>query len=103
MEISKDKALKENKGNFDAKLYLPNENIIDLTWWINNVKTALKSLTRQEPTMILKTDSSHHGWGGLWRILCYIQKAIGHMRNNSIISIIWSLKLHFCVLSIFAQ
>jgi hypothetical protein len=34
-----------------------------LTWWINNIKTALKSLTRQEPTMILKTDSSQHGWG----------------------------------------
>ena len=32
LEISKDKALKENKGNFDAKLYLTNENIIDLTW-----------------------------------------------------------------------
>lgn len=65
LEISKDKALKENKGNFDAQLCLINENIIDLTWWINNVKTALKSLTRQEPTMILKTDSSQHGSGGV--------------------------------------
>ena len=65
LEISKDKVLKENKGNFDAKLCLTNGNIIDLTWCNNNVKTALKSLTRQEPTMILKTDSSQHGWGGV--------------------------------------
>lgn len=37
LEISKDYWLKKNKGNFDTYMPLSGDNIVDLTWWVNNV------------------------------------------------------------------
>lgn len=65
LEIDKDKHLKENCGNFDAKMKLSDENIVNLKWWIDNIEISFKPLIRNEPDLVLKTDSSRIGWGGL--------------------------------------
>jgi hypothetical protein len=46
-------------------MLLSGDNIVDLTWWINNVRNSEKCIIREDPLMIIKTDSSKKGWGGL--------------------------------------
>ena len=65
LEIEKDEQLKLNTGNFDVKILLSSEAVSMLKWWIDHVESSFKPLRREEPTMILKSDSSKTGWGGL--------------------------------------
>ncbi|CAC5365143.1 unnamed protein product [Mytilus coruscus] len=65
LEQKKDKALKINKGNYDAIMYLDCEIHKHLIWWINNIEKSSKPILTIEPSMILQSDSSKTGWGGL--------------------------------------
>jgi hypothetical protein len=38
---------------------------MDLKWWIHNVCTSYKLLTRDPPNFVFKSDSSKFGWGGV--------------------------------------
>jgi hypothetical protein len=62
-ENHKTKALKENKGRFDAKITLPNTCTEDLEWWVNNIETEEKTITNPKPSMVIETDASNKGWG----------------------------------------
>ncbi|VDI82133.1 Hypothetical predicted protein [Mytilus galloprovincialis] len=65
LEITKDILLKCHYGNFDAKMILSEDNISDLNWWVNNVKSSFKPINQKDPDVILKTDSSSKGWGAV--------------------------------------
>ena len=65
LELSKNKTLSENQGNFDAKMRLSCENISDLNWWIQNVRNVEKPIFRPDSNIVIKTDSSTTGWGGV--------------------------------------
>ncbi|CAG2245642.1 unnamed protein product [Mytilus edulis] len=65
LEQKKDKALKINRGNYDAIMYLDCEIHKHLIWWINNIEKSSKPILTIEPSMILQSDSSKTGWGGL--------------------------------------
>ncbi|CAG2240323.1 unnamed protein product [Mytilus edulis] len=65
LEITKDLLLKQNYGNFDAKMTLSDGNISDLNWWVNNINSSFKPMTLIDPQFILNTDSSNTGWGAV--------------------------------------
>ncbi|CAG2200009.1 unnamed protein product [Mytilus edulis] len=65
LEITKDLLLKQNYGNFDAKMTLSDGNISDLNWWVNNINSSFKPMTLTDPQFILNTDSSNTGWGAV--------------------------------------
>jgi hypothetical protein len=65
LEIEKDRKLKESNGNFEYKMIISNESVKTLSWWIENVESSFKPLVRKDPELVLKTDSSKTGWGGV--------------------------------------
>lgn len=65
LEIEKDVALKLNKGNFDAHIKISNQSRILINWWSLNVCKSFKSLVRNPPNFVFKSDSSKFGWGGV--------------------------------------
>ncbi|XP_062571921.1 uncharacterized protein LOC134233885 [Saccostrea cucullata] len=63
LEIVKDKELKTNAGNFDAKFLISGEIRKTITWWINNVERFPRFINIDKPVLVIKTDSSLAGWG----------------------------------------
>lgn len=63
LEIDKNLALKENKGNFEAKTSISNIAKSDLTWWIENIDQASNPISHGNPDIEIQTDASKKGWG----------------------------------------
>ena len=63
LEIEKDKQLKYNKGDYNAKFMLTANAIAELNWWKNNIHTSYMPLVLPEISITIQTDSSGHGWG----------------------------------------
>ena len=77
LEIEKDDALKQNYGNFEAKLKLSDEGRSCIQWWIDNVASSFKLIEIQEPVLILKSDSSMYAWGVLMKQRENVQETLG--------------------------
>ena len=58
LERCKILALKENYGNFDAKMTLNEQAIEDIAWWMNNVENSYNTITVDNPQYSLTTDAS---------------------------------------------
>ena len=56
-------SLKHNRGDFDKTMSLSLAACEELTWWERNVNTAYSTLTHDDPSMFIDTDSSSLGWG----------------------------------------
>ncbi|CAG2239292.1 unnamed protein product [Mytilus edulis] len=65
LEITKDLLLKQNYGNFDAKMTLSDGNISDLNWWVNNINSSFKANDFNRSINYCNTDSSNTGWGAV--------------------------------------
>lgn len=65
LERDKDRGLRANKGTFEERIRLSRVSLCDLHWWIDNLHTACKWLRRQPPDIVISTDSSKSGWGGI--------------------------------------
>ena len=65
LERDKSHALRENKGNFGASMTLSQSSRAELTWWIFNVDMSYKLFSHGEPELLIQTDASSHGWGGV--------------------------------------
>ena len=63
----KTKALKENKGNFNAKITLPNSCKEDLSWWDSNIENTVNKINKGNLNFELESDASNTGWGGCCR------------------------------------
>ena len=63
LEIEKDKALKQNCGDFDSFITIPNKSRNCTKWWTDNVADNFKLLQIEDPNLISKTDSSMNSWG----------------------------------------
>lgn len=61
----KNKMLQENKGNFNAKITLPENCIEDIKLWDTEIASAYSPIIREEPTITLESDASNQGWGGV--------------------------------------
>ena len=60
----KNKALKENRGNYCATITLPDSCREDLHWWSKNVTLVNCPINKGKPRFTLETDASNTGWGG---------------------------------------
>ncbi|XP_067664177.1 uncharacterized protein [Haliotis asinina] len=58
LEIAKNVALKQAKGNYDGPLTLDKQCVSDLHWWIDNVDKYPVFLERAQPTIVVKSDAS---------------------------------------------
>ena len=58
-------ALAQYKGNFDAFMQLSGLAIRDVQWWIGNVQSVFKPLSRGPINFALFSDASLEGWGAI--------------------------------------
>ena len=65
LEQEKDRVLKQHFGKFEEKIVLSRVAKCEIQWWIDNLHSCVKPVSRGPPDMILKTDSSKTGWGGI--------------------------------------
>ena len=63
LEIEKDVALKENRGNFDAEITLSQDCKQQIQWWIENVDSCARNIFLSNPDIVIKSDSSTYAWG----------------------------------------
>jgi len=66
MEKAKTVALKESKGDFDAKMPISLSMKSELRWWIENIQTQVRRIRRNNPEIVIQTDSSTIGWGAVF-------------------------------------
>ena len=75
LEIEKNIALRENKGDYEALMSLSPSAKEDLAWWIENVDKVFNPISHGNPVKEIRTDASKKGWGaylegdttqGLW-------------------------------------
>ena len=64
LEIEKTKALKQNQGDFDARMCLSYKLKKEISWWNDNILGSMKSIClSQNPEFVVRTDASLQGWG----------------------------------------
>ena len=59
----KTKSLKQNKGDFNAKMTLSPLAKSDIAWWIKNIDHQKRLISQKPPGLTLETDASNTGWG----------------------------------------
>ena len=64
LEILKADYLKQERGNFDAHMYLTGQTKDDIRWWVDNIGMG-KKVSHGVAAMTLKTDASFKGWGAV--------------------------------------
>lgn len=65
LENEKNKQLKLSCGNYDSEMILSTESRETLNWWIKNLHSCENKVSRGKPEIILQSDSSGFGWGGV--------------------------------------
>ena len=64
LEIEKDVALKENRGNFDAEITLSQDCKQQIQWWIGQCRPRVaRNIFLSNPDIVIKSDSSTYAWG----------------------------------------
>ena len=65
VEIETNQQLKLNKGDYDAIMVLNEDCRLTLQWWIDNVHKECNSIQRVKPNIVIRSDSSGFGLGGV--------------------------------------
>ena len=65
LEIEKNQQIKVNKGDYDAIMVLNEDRRLTLQWWIDNVQKECNLIQRVKPDIVIPSDSSGFGWGGV--------------------------------------
>ena len=63
LELNKIDGLAANKGNFEKFVSVSSESKKEIQWWLDNIKSASKSLISTRPDLFIETDASGLGWG----------------------------------------
>jgi hypothetical protein len=97
LEADKTAALHYHKGDFDKPMSLSPPAREELKWWIDNIHTAFNPIQRDEPNIILKTDASKLGWGGIVQDqstggLWSVAEAAEHINYLEMLAVFLSLK-----------
>ncbi|MCG8048900.1 MAG: hypothetical protein N0E48_25420, partial [Candidatus Thiodiazotropha endolucinida] len=64
LEKVKEHELKVHAGNYDSFMTVPTSILPLLNWWINNIFTSFKQISRGNPDIVLFSDASTKAWGG---------------------------------------
>jgi len=102
LEKWKIQSLKENHGNFEAHIKLPDNLISDLDWWISQIHGMSKPIQMSKPKIVLYTDASKAGWGchvsetkestsGRWSL----QEQNFHINTLELLAVFYSLQALF--------
>ena len=65
IDMDKNDALKESKGNFNSHMTLSPLSIEDLHWWVASIPSAFNVVRHSDYDLVLHTDASTTGWGGV--------------------------------------
>ena len=65
LDMAKTDGLRQNKGNFSDQILLNDASSEDLRWWITNLPLSSKAISHGEADIIIQTDASSQGWGGV--------------------------------------
>ena len=65
LDNEKSTQLKRSKGNFEAEFQLPPYCLDDLHWWVDNIENANNPISHEPPSIIIQSDASKTGWGGV--------------------------------------
>ena len=99
LEIEKDRHLKNNNGDYEAKCMLSQEAVLELMWWKNNIHDSFVSLNSRDIDLTIQTDNSNSGWGAFVKETT--QKTGGHWSYSeqdshiNILELKAALILHF--------
>ena len=63
LERLKTSALAYHKGNFNAKICLDEDAVLDISWWRDNVIFQKANILRPNPSLTITTDASKIGCG----------------------------------------
>ena len=63
LEIDKINALRQYDGDFDTNISLSTQSRSDISWWIDNIDSAFKSIIPLPIDIIIYTDASKAEWG----------------------------------------
>lgn len=66
LEIAKNEQLRRFRGDFDAKFSLDDKCKLDINWRIDNIEISKKYVTIENPSIVIKSDASLTGWGGVY-------------------------------------
>ena len=66
LEHNKVCALKAFKGDFNKHTNIYPMAIVELKWWVSNIKKGYKCISQPPPSIIISTDASMTGWGAIW-------------------------------------
>lgn len=104
LEHDKEHNLKIVKGDYNAKMIISNSSKQQLNWWIDNVLTSFKPISREPPIISLETDSSKVGWGAMSKVIRQRKQVVtGHIVKNKTTSITWNCKQPSLLYSAFVQ
>lgn len=59
------KALRLNRGDFDATMTISEQGKQDLVWWLNNIQTSYSPVQHDNPRYVIYADASDIGWGAV--------------------------------------
>lgn len=63
LEIVRNMALIESRGDYKAKIILDAHSRDLLCWWVDNITSQTKSIITSPPDLEIRTDASLTGWG----------------------------------------
>lgn len=67
LENEKIIALKQACGQFESKMQFSHTAKSDISWWLENIPEVVNPICRGEPDVVIETDASMKGWGGVCR------------------------------------
>ena len=65
LDNAKTAALAKSKGKFDSIMTVSESARSDLQGWIENTCSAYKTISQGNPQIVLQSDASSKGWGGV--------------------------------------
>ena len=65
LDIEKIESLRQTKGNFSSEISLSVNSREELQWWIANLPFSCKAISHGEADIVIQTDASSQGWGGV--------------------------------------
>ena len=63
LDIAKNSALRQSKGNYKATMSIGEEEKLELTWWLDNLDMASNPILPRKVDLHISTDASLKGWG----------------------------------------
>ena len=65
LDTEKIESLRQTKGNFSSEISLSVNSRKELQWWIANLPFSCKAISHGEADIVIQTDASSQGWGGV--------------------------------------